>query len=249
MAGRWQEGETALLQARSQNPDDDDINSLLGQFYLSAGQPLKGAAYMEHSLRITPEQEDLRARLAAIYLDAGQVERAHDHLEMLLKAHGGQSFGDPEMDNEYARCMVQLGKFKEGLAFADRAYRAEPSNARFARVLGLCLMGNNRYEEASRMLALGRGEVLADADLYLQLGEAYFMDRHWEEAEKAWLDGVSRYPASYDILSRLVEYYIGAAKPDRARRATPGIPATFCSKRASRGNSAVTPPPGRPWNG
>lgn len=218
MAGQWNQGEKVLLEAAARNPEDEDINGLLGQFYLSAGQPLKGAAYLEHSLRITPDQEELRARLASLYLDAGRGDRARYHLEILLNAKGGEGFGNPELDHEYARSLVHDGEFEKAMPFAERANKAEPGNPRFARVLGLCLMGTRRYGEAAQMLAAGRNELQAEELIYLQWGEALFLDRRWEDAEVVWLEGVGRLPASYELLARLMDYYIGAAKPGRARR-------------------------------
>jgi tetratricopeptide (TPR) repeat protein len=221
MSGQWKEGEKALLEAKAQSPDDEDINGLLGQFYVSAGQTLKGAAYLEHSLKATPEQDDLRARLANLYLEAGQAERARYHLEWLLRSRGedsAQGFGIPELDNAYARSLLLTGRAKESLLYAGFAHRAEPANARYSRVLGLALMANNRYAEAARMLAEGRTELQGEALVYLQWGEALFLDRRWEEAEAVWLEGVSRFPASYELLGRLAEYYIGTARPEKALR-------------------------------
>lgn len=218
MAGRWQEGEVALLSARNQNPEDDDINGLLGQFYISSGKQLKGVAYLEHSLQISPEQDDLRARLASVYLENGQYDRAVLHLEHLLLLHGGISFDNPELDYDYARCMLHSGKFREGLFFARKAHQAQPLNWGYARVLGLCLLGNNQYSEAVEMLSVGKDESYAEADMYLQLGEAQFLDRQWVDAEKTWLKGLGLYQKSYDLYSRLIEYYISVAKPEMARR-------------------------------
>lgn len=228
MSGHWSEGEKALLQAKQRNPDDEDINILLGQFYLSTGKSLKGAAYLEHSLRVTPDQADLRVRLANLYLEAGNAERARYHLEFLLRSRVAEAgvdgtdpqkgFGFPELDYAYARCLVRAGMFKEGLEFAALAHLAEPVNPRYARVYGLCLMGTHRYGEAATMLAAGRNELQGEEVIYLQWGEALFLDRRWEDAEKIWLEGVSRFPKSYDLMSRLVEYYISTAKPAKARR-------------------------------
>jgi tetratricopeptide (TPR) repeat protein len=222
MSGQWSQGEKALLEASAQNPDDDDINGLLGQFYVSAGQSLKGAAYLEHSLRITPGQDDIRARLATLYLDAGRIERAKYNLEYLLRSRGEEAmasgFGIAELDYAYSRCLIQSGRFTDAQVFADFAHKAEPANARYARALGLCLMGNNRYAEAARMLSAGRNEIQAEEIIYLQWGEALFLDRRWESAEAVWLEGVSRFPKSYELMSRLVEYYIQTAKPAKARR-------------------------------
>lgn len=232
MSGHWKEGEKALLEAKAANPDDEDINGLLGQFYLSAGQSLKGAAYLEHALKLTPSQDDLRARLATLYLDAGKTGRARYHLEHLLRsreaAAGADSsvdghleikgFGFPELDYDYARCLAQSGEFKQGLAFAQLAHRSDPGNPKYARALGFCLMGTQQYGEAARMLAAGRNELQGEESVYLQWGEALFLDRRWENAEAVWLEGVSRFPRSYDLLSRLVEYYIQTAKPAKARR-------------------------------
>ncbi len=218
MAGRWGEGEKALLAAKNQNPEDDDINSLLGQFYSSVGKPLEGALYMEHSLRITPEQDDLRTRLSLIYLDAGQTDHARVHLDYLLKTRGGVDFGDAELDYAYARCLLQAGKMREGLAFAQMAHLAEPRNAGYMQILGYCLLGNNRYAEAVGMLEASRGQVRSEPNLFLQLGEALFQDRRWEEAESAWLEGVDLFPNAYELLSRMVDYYIGIARPEKAWR-------------------------------
>ena len=222
MSGQWKAGEKALLEASAQSPDDEDINGLLGQFYLTAGQSLKGAAYLEHSLKVTSDQDDLRARLATLYLDAGQTERARYHLEWLLRSHGEDAaatgFGFAELDAAYARCLMLSGHARESLPFARYAHEAEPANPRFARLLGLSLMGNNLYAEAAAMLAVGRTELQAEALVYLQWGEALFLDRKWEDAEAVWLEGVSRFPASYDLLWRLSEYYLGTARPAKAAR-------------------------------
>jgi thioredoxin-like negative regulator of GroEL len=221
MSGQWKQGEKALLEAKAQSPDDEDINGLLGQFYLTAGQALKGAAYLEHSLKATPEQDDLRARLATLYLDAGQPERARYHLEWLLRGRGEEAvngFGFPELDYDYARCLLQSGKAKESLVYAGFAQRAEPSNPRYARVLGLAMMANQRYAEAAAMLSQGRTELQAEELVYLQWGEALFLDRKWDEAEAVWIEGISRFPSSYPLLSRLSEYYVATARPAKALR-------------------------------
>lgn len=221
MSGQMQKGEQALLEAKAQSPDDEDIDGLLGQFYVSAGQALKGAAYLEHSLKLIPEQEDLREKLANLYLDAGQIARARFHLEWLLRARGedaSRGFGNAALDYAYARCLLLAGKAEESLAFARYAQAAAPGNARYARVLGLALMANNRYAEAAAMLARGRNAPQAEALVYLQWGEALFLDRRWEQAEAVWLEGVGRFPASYELLTRLAEYYVATARPGKAMR-------------------------------
>lgn len=221
MTGRWKEGEQNLLQARERDPKDADVNGLLGQFYLSLGKGMKGAFYLEHALRAAPELADLRANLADIYLDAGQADKAKAHLETLLNERGGEEFGEPRLEHAYARCQVQAGRFREGLPFALRAYQAHPGNPAYARTLGLCLMGANRYGEAARMLAAGKsvpGNAASDADLHLQLGEALFQDRRWEAAEEAWLSGITKFPRYYPLFSRLLDYYLGTANPRQAGR-------------------------------
>lgn len=220
MSGRWQEGEANLLKAREQDPADADVNGLLGQFYLSQGKGLKGAFYFEHALKTAPELVELRVTLADIYLGAGQPRRARTHLETMLNERGGEEFGEPKLEHAYARVLVEAGKFREGLPFALRAHQAQPGNPAYARTLGLCLMGTNRYAEAARMLSAGRapGTLDSDEDIHLQLGEALFQDRRWEAAEEAWLAGIARIPASYKLFSRLADYYLGAARPGQAAR-------------------------------
>jgi predicted Zn-dependent protease len=219
MTGRTRDGERNLLMAREQAPADADVNGLLGQFYLSIGKGLKGAFYLEHALKAAPELADLRVSLADVYLAAGRPGKARAHLEALLGERGGAEFGEARLDHAYARSLVQTGRFREALPFALRAYRAQSRNPAFARTLGLCLMGTNRYGEAARMLSESRGVPDGnDAELHLHLGEALFQDRRWQAAEETWLAGITRFPSSYALLSRLVDYYVGAARPGLARR-------------------------------
>lgn len=219
MIGRVQEGEWNLLKARDKDPKDADVNGLLGQFYLSIGKSLKGAFYLEHALKSAPELADLRTNLAIVYLDAGQHAKARIHLDALLKERGGAQFGEPRLDHAYARTLVQSGEFRDALPFASRAYQAAPKNPAFALTLGLCLMGTNRYGEAARMLSQGKGVAGGnDAELHLQLGEALFHDRRWAAAEDTWQAGITRFPSSFALLSRLMDYYIGVARPNLAAR-------------------------------
>ena len=241
MSGEWEKGEQALLEAKDINPRDEDITALLGQFYLSTAKPLKAAVYLEQTLKLSPDQADLHGRLAAIYLDAGQFERAQVHLETLLAVRGGADFGEPAMDQNYARCLAHRGRFREALEYAFRAHNAEPSDPGHARVLGLCLLGVNRHGEAARMLGSCRRQFAADAELNLQLGQALFLDRRWEEAEAAWLAGLRKHPDSYVLLSRLLEFYIQSARPSQAGASTArfgtwsgkGRASTTCGPRCS----------------
>jgi predicted Zn-dependent protease len=217
MSGRWSEGERALQEALAQNHEDADLNGLLGQFYLSAHQPMKGAFYLEHALRLSPEQEDLRTRLVEVYMQANQFEKSRVHLETLLKDRGGE-FGDPELDHAFARCLVRAGKFKDALKYAMGAQQSDPANPAYARTLGLTLMGLNRFGEAARLLSASRPWLDGSDDIYMQLGEALFQDRQWDEAEAAWLEGTRKFPDSYALLSRLLEYYIVSARPAKASR-------------------------------
>lgn len=220
MSGRWQEGETNLLQARELDPSDADVNGLLGQFYLTQGKGLKGAFFLEHALKAAPELVDLRISLADIYLDAGQAAKARGHLEILLAERGGEEFGDPRLEHAYARVLVLAGAFREAMPFAQRAHQAQPAHPAYARTLGLCLLGMGRYAEAARMLAAGRGTGASesDAELHLQLGEALFLDRRWEPAEDAWLAGISRFPGYFPLYARLIDYYLGTTRPIQASR-------------------------------
>lgn len=221
MSGRWQEGEASLLKAHARSPGDADVNGLLGQFYLSQGKGMRGAFFLEHALKAAPELAELRTNLADAYLAAGQHARAQVHLETLLKERGGVEFGDPGLDHAYARCLVQSGGFREAMPFALRAHRSQPGNPAFARTLGLALFGANRFGEAARLLAAGRGfsaGAEGDTELHLRLGEALFQDRRWDAAETAWLQGITRAPAAYPIYSRLIDFYLGTAKPSQAFR-------------------------------
>src|SRR5690606_35883935 len=85
-----------------------------------------------------------------------------------------------------------------------------------------CLMAANRYGEAARLLAAGRNSHVhgpGDAELFLHWGEALYMDRRWEAAEDAWLTGITRFPDAYTLYGRLVDFYLGTARPRMASRA------------------------------
>jgi tetratricopeptide (TPR) repeat protein len=222
LTGRWNEGEKTLLEARQQAPADADVNGLLGQFYHSRGKSLKGAYYFENALKAAPELADLRSNLADLYLENGRPVRARSHLEALLRERGGEEFGEPKLEHAYARTLVQSGRITEALPFALRAYQAHPGNPAYSRTLGICLMAANRYGEAARLLDAGRNSQVhgpGDAELFLHWGEALYRDRRWDAAEDAWLTGVTRFPDAYPIYGRLIDFYVGTARPRMATRA------------------------------
>jgi tetratricopeptide (TPR) repeat protein len=222
LTGRWDDGEKTLLEARRQAPSDADVNGLLGQLYHSRGMALKGAYYFENALKAAPELAELRSSLVDIYLENGRPVRARSHLETLLRENGGEEFGDPKLDHAYARSLIQSGEVLEALPFALRAYQAQSGNPAYSRTLGICLMAANRYGEAARLLAAGRNSQVdgsGDAELFLQWGEALYKDRRWTAAEDAWLTGITRFPDAYAIYGRLVDFYVGTARPHMAERA------------------------------
>ncbi|GEM_PF-1807094 len=214
-AGQALKGAAYLEHSLKITPEQDDLRARLATLYLDAGQGERARYHLEYLLRsrgndAAPGGEEVKT--------AG-LEGASQGSAGIASVGGVvKGFGFPELDYDYARCLLQAGKFKEGLVFAQFAHQAEPANPRFSRVVGLCLMGTNQYAEAARMLAAGRNELQGEELIYLQWGEALFLDRKWEDAEAVWLEGVSRFPKSYDLLSRLVEYYIQTAKPAKARR-------------------------------
>lgn len=216
MMGQWQAGENALLSAAEQNPNDEDINGLLGQFYSSVGQFEKSITYMEKSLSIAPEQDDLRAKLAELYLQQGKLGQAKNHFEMLLQSHGEVVFGNSELNFGLGRCLLKMHQPELALPYLTMAHQLAKSNPQITYSLGLCLFEQNYFAEAAEFLSQVKNQNWADDKLYVQTGEAHFLNRNWETAEKVWLEGLNRFPSSYPIMSRLIDYYIGTARPNRA---------------------------------
>lgn len=218
MSGKWEQGEKALLQAHTQNPDDDDINGLLGQFYLSQGQGSKATAFLEKSLVVNPDQEDVRAKLAHVYLNLGDIRNAKKHFEALLESQGALFFADAELNFEYGKCLIELNDSRNAMPYLQTAYQLQPSDGRIAEAYGYSLYTQNYFIEAAQVLEKIRQEKWVKVDLYLQIGESHYLSRNWEMAEKIWLEGLKRFPSSYAMMSRLIDYYIGIAMPNRAAR-------------------------------
>lgn len=214
-AGQALKGAAYLEHALKITPDQEDLRARLATLYLDAGKTERARYHLEYLLR---SRNSEAAGAAAEGTGTSAEAAGASSGSSSASTQPVRGFGFPELDYDYARCLLQAGKFQEGLIFAQWAYDAEPANARYSRVMGLCLMGSNRYAEAARMLAAGRNELQGEEAVYLQWGEALFLDRRWQDAETVWLEGVSRFPKSYELLSRLVEYYIQTAKPAKARR-------------------------------
>ncbi|MEO6095501.1 MAG: tetratricopeptide repeat protein [Fibrobacteria bacterium] len=214
-AGQALKGAAYLEHALKITPDQEDLRARLATLYLDAGKTERARYHLEYLLRSrTADASGMPVKPEGIpNKPAGTLGETPSD-----EGHPVMGFGFPELDYDYARCLLQAGKFQEGLIFAQWAFEVEPSNPRYSRVMGLCLMGANRYAEAARMLAAGRNQLQGEEVVYLQWGEALFLDRRWQDAENVWLEGVSRFPKSYELLSRLVEYYIQTAKPAKAKR-------------------------------
>ena len=57
---------------------------------------------------------------------------------------------------------------------------------------------------------------LKDPELFSALGEAFFREREWEDAEKIWSAAVRLYPGDVDVKLRLLDYFLQSARPERA---------------------------------
>ena len=82
----FQSAISYLTKALEKDPNNADIQNLLGYSYRKLGDTEKAFKHYEIALRINPKHRGANEYLGELYLETGQLAKAEERLEVLDKA-------------------------------------------------------------------------------------------------------------------------------------------------------------------
>jgi len=193
LQGKIEEATKQLQPYLKKFPDDPDIMRLNGWLLIQAGKNEEATKAYENLLaKATTDEarEKYRYLLSGLYTEIGEVEKAIQHLRILLQKNPdhptynndlGFMLADHDMDLDEAERLVR------------KALDKEPKRSSFQDSLGWVLYKKGKYKEAKEYLQLAvRDKEGQHSEIYDHLG-----DVHLALGEKA--DAVSAYKKALQV--------------------------------------------------
>lgn len=84
--GRYEEALRHLLEAQKGNPDDADVQNLLGFAYRKQGDVDKAFLHYRRALALEPKHLGANEYLGELYVEQGDIASAEKHLNIMRKS-------------------------------------------------------------------------------------------------------------------------------------------------------------------
>lgn len=154
----------------SDHIDDASTYYLLANVYILKTHYAIAQEYLYLARKARPHHA-ITNGLGCVAMELCRHEEAIDHFKEAMREHE-----DALIYNNLATCYVHLGEPKEGLKWARKAFKADPSNAETEQNLAQCLLGMGNWKDGfkhydSRLLLPDRKERFYTADKH---------DNYWD---------------------------------------------------------------------
>lgn len=176
----WNMGDEeleCLSDASRRRPDDAKLKFRIADLHEEVGN-IESASAMLRSLAGGPEAREARRRLAGLWIRGGETERG---LRELISIEEG---GDPRNTEKVAASLIQAKEWDMAADFLTRETKSHPDDWRLAYLRGVCLVENDRPDEAVPVFAAlleAEGEIDGLAPL---MNNSYYHPSMRRRAEK-----------------------------------------------------------------
>ncbi|MCB1132358.1 MAG: tetratricopeptide repeat protein, partial [Verrucomicrobiae bacterium] len=145
----WNMGDEeleCLSDASRRRPDDAKLKFRIADLHEEVGN-IESASGLLRSLAGGPEAREARRRLAGLWIRGGETERG---LRELVSIEEG---GDPRNTEKVAASLIQAKEWDMAADLLTRETKAHPADWRLAYLRGVCLVENERKDEAVQVFA------------------------------------------------------------------------------------------------
>ena len=169
-AADWNRAESLLFDSVASDQTNADLQRALGIAHYQAGRHFLAASALKRADSIEPLTGDTRYLLASAFIRVERRHWARAELEMLIAA------GAHNDNYRYAlaRIYYDQQRFGAGVAELSQAIQQSPEFAEAHDLLGQCLEGLARFDEAAaafrRAIALNAGKNARSAWPHFHLG-------------------------------------------------------------------------------
>ena len=238
-AGRSLEALQLLRDAESANPNDAEIQHLLGALYVAGGRTEEGMRHIEKAVELAPGDPSFALSYGELLYRGGELEKAAASLQAASEL--------PEALILLAAVYEKLGPKEEVYATMSRYLELRPDDKGARLLLGQQLEAAKRYDEA---LAVYRGDA-EDPVLLYHAADILARDRAgYSEAESLVNNALDASPemlAAGLLLARVLErqerYDEALAELERVKALHPDAPQVYFNltrayQRAGRADDA-----------
>jgi tetratricopeptide (TPR) repeat protein len=227
----------ALERALSLSPEDPWINNLAGQRALQQERPEEALSFLQRARDSAPAEADICVNLAEALRRLGRIEEACGVLDRGLQAAGERiaavpRIGDPaavqearaaaaqaaaRLYNQRGNCRALQGEHSQAYADYERALELDPDNRDYLENCAACCLELDLILRAEELLN-GLLEGRETPSLLNLAGNLAAVQRQFERARLAYLEGLKLDPAHLELNLNLLSLYLELGEEAQARQ-------------------------------
>lgn len=198
--GRLAEAEVSLTQAVEVAPQSVQALSMLGDLYLSRSSTVaKAESLFRRAVQAEPGNVPAQIGLARALAGVGKTAEAQAVLESAAKA----APTNPRPLHALARLWASQGKFDEAVKHHQRAISVAPDFLQAYLDQGDLYLARNEVDKAIAVFRSSIGKVKDPVPSLFRIGVASEAAGRWEEAERAYVEAISREPQLFGAYNNL----------------------------------------------
>ncbi len=196
-------------------PDEPMALSLRGRLLLELGRPKEAEIALTHSLAKDPDSAETLGLRGIARMQTGQREAARGDLERTASLDPSSLLAQLNLST----CNLELGRFPDALAAADRAILLAPDQVEPGLAKARALLASNRRDEAQAILEDLIQRVPGDFRLHETLGRLYLDAGMHLEARDLMLRVVESQPRNAGAWFQLARAHLALGDFAAARQA------------------------------
>lgn len=175
-----------------------ETDRYLGVYYTDKSQPKEAEEAYRRAITLDPDYAEAHAELGQLLQAQGRHQEALFHLRLASELCPFSEQTHYLLGTAY----VPLGDPKEAERCFRRAIAMAP-HARAYRDLGVLMLDQNRLDEAERLLIEARRLNANDLDTWYKLGQCYFLQGQYSDAEGALGQALRLAPGDAEIVEKI----------------------------------------------
>jgi serine/threonine protein kinase/tetratricopeptide (TPR) repeat protein len=207
-----QKALVAAQQAQQLNDDLAEVHFSLGTIYSATGKAAESIAELNRALQLAPNSDEGYRRLGAAYLADGRKEEAIKAFQKAV-ALNPYYWGNY---NALGNARFDLGDNDEALIAFRKVTELEPDNPLGYMNTGVVNFRQGKYSDSIPFFEKAL-KSQPRADLYTDLGTAYFFLRRYKEAVPMFEKAVEMSPNDEWFVGNLADAYRWSGRADQAQ--------------------------------
>lgn len=220
--GKYEQAVTTwsrLLKKKSAYPE---LYEKVGLAFLKLADWKNARKYFEKARLMLPQVHGIDLQLTRIDLEliridllSGDLLGAEKRCLKLLKLNENMA-DDPEFNTVYGDLMVLSGNLKRAETYYRKAHLTDPTSARYALKMAICLVSQGRGEDAGTFFELAKAASDNSPELLVQMAEYFILLKEYDRAENYLNRALEMNPHDPELKIRGAKFYFFMGKLESA---------------------------------